>query len=252
MSGDGATAATLAAVAENSVWYHTLELPGGITTMGQIDLRKVAEKVLPRDLSGRRALDVGTFDGFWAFELERRGAEVVAIDIARVSDAELPPGKRDRLEEEARDLDVQMGRGFQIAADLLGSQATRVVCNVMDLTADAIGGPVDVVFMGALLVHLRDPAAALERVREALVPGGELCQLEAVSLRLSLMHPCRPVAHLQPLETPFNWWYPNRAALKALLRTAGFVDVRGLGLHRPPQRPPMGSWYQALRSRRPA
>jgi len=32
-------------------------------------------------MTGLRVLDVGTYDGFFAFECERRGADVVAIDI---------------------------------------------------------------------------------------------------------------------------------------------------------------------------
>jgi tRNA (mo5U34)-methyltransferase len=242
-------AATLAAVARNPVWYHTIELPGGVTTPGQIDLRKVAPKLLPPDLRGKRALDVGSFDGFWAFELERRGAEVVAIDIERVEDAQIPPNNRGRVESDARDFGVQMGRGFEIGAELLGSRARRVICDVCELTPEAIGGPVDIAFMGALLIHLRDPVLALERVHGALLPGGELYQLEAISLRLSLLHPRRPVAHQQTLETSFNWWLPNWAALKAWLRTASFGEIQGIGLHHPPQRPPMGNWYRGIRSR---
>jgi SAM-dependent methyltransferase len=240
-----------AAVARNPAWYHTLELAPGVLSPGRIDLRQTAPKVLPGDLAGMRALDVGTFDGFWAFEMERRGAEVVAIDVASVGHTQLPPGNRSRLEREARELDIEIGRGFRIAAELLSSRARHVVCDVLELTPAAIGGQVDVVFMGALLIHLRDPVRALERILETLRPGGTLYQLEGVSLRLSLLHPRRPVAHLQTLQTAFNWWYPNRSVLRAWLQTAGFVEICTRGLHRPPQQPPMRARYCAIRSRRP-
>jgi SAM-dependent methyltransferase len=249
---DSARESALRALEANPTWYHTLALPGGVLTPGMIDLRSVAAKVLPADLRGKRALDVGTFDGFWAFELERRGAEVVAIDIAAVSDAELPPNNRDRLLGEADAFEVEIGRGFRIAADLLGMRARHVVCNVLELTPEAIGGPVDVAFIGALLIHLRDPVRALERILSALVPGGQLYQLETISLGLSLLHPRRPVARMQTLQTPFNWWRPNWATLRAWLRTAGFVEIKRLGLLRPPQRPPMHDWQCAVRSRRPS
>ena len=63
-------------------WYHTLELAPGVVTPGWFDLRPVAPRLPWPDLTGKRCLDVGTFDGFWAFEMERRGAaEVVAADI---------------------------------------------------------------------------------------------------------------------------------------------------------------------------
>ncbi|HEX2085215.1 MAG TPA: hypothetical protein VHF89_05995, partial [Solirubrobacteraceae bacterium] len=85
----------------NARWYHTLDLgPEGVTP-GLIDLRRVAPKVLPADLRGRRAVDVGTFDGFWAFELEKRGAEVVATDVAAAHDADWPPHRRDELRAQA-------------------------------------------------------------------------------------------------------------------------------------------------------
>lgn len=244
-------AAARAALEQNPVWYHTLDLAPGVVTPGYVDLRRIAAKILPDDLTSKRALDVGTFDGFWAFELEKRGAEVVAIDIESVDEGQLIPLKRERTERAARELDIQLGRGFRIACELLGSRARRVVCNVVELSPEAIGGPVDVAFIGALLVHLRDPVAALERIRESLAPGGELYQLEPISPRLSLLHPRRPVAYLQTLETDFNWWLPNRAGLEAWLRTAGFADIRRLGVHRPPERKPMRNWYQGAASRRP-
>jgi SAM-dependent methyltransferase len=241
-----------AAVADNAAWYHTLELPHGVLTPGQIDLREVAPKLLPPDLTGRRALDVGTFDGFWAFELERRGAEVVAIDLAQLSDTQIPPNNRAQIEREAELFGVELGRGFQIAAAARDSSVRRVVCDVVELTPEAIGGPVDIAFMGALLVHQRDPVRALERIRSALVPGGELYQLETVSLPLSVLHPRAPVARFHTLETGFNWWFANWVTLRAWLTTAGFVTVRGRGWHHPPQRRPMNDWYRGIVSRAPA
>jgi hypothetical protein len=45
--------------------YHTTQLPGGIVTPGDYDHRPlVAHHGLPKDLRGRRALDVASFDGF--------------------------------------------------------------------------------------------------------------------------------------------------------------------------------------------
>src|SRR5438270_2000125 len=117
------------AVAANPVWYHTIELAPGVVTPGRIDHRGVVDRVLPADLSGKRALDVGTFDGFWAFELERRGAEVTAIDVDRVDSAEWPPLSRARLEREAQDWGLQLGRGFALAAAAIGSRVRRIECN---------------------------------------------------------------------------------------------------------------------------
>ena len=59
-------------------WYHRIEIKPGIVTPGINDATvTLAMLDLPDDATGLRVLDVGTRDGFFAFELERRGAEVV-------------------------------------------------------------------------------------------------------------------------------------------------------------------------------
>lgn len=62
-----------AALAENPSWYHTIDLGGSVETPGYVDWRGYADRILPAELRGLRALDVGTYDGFWAFEMEKRG-----------------------------------------------------------------------------------------------------------------------------------------------------------------------------------
>lgn len=235
------------AVAANPGWYHTIELAPGVVTPGQIDLRETAGKVLPGELKGKRALDIGTFDGFWAFELEKRGADTVAIDVPALEAAQWPAINRERLEARAREWDLQLGRGFNLAAEALGSSVERVECPVNDLTAEDLGGPVDFVFSGAILLHLRDPVGALERIAGVMRPGGELVILEPFSVPATLRSPRRPVAEFQPLSTSFNWWVPNLAALRAWLTAAGFEEVRRLGFHRPASEKRMKQWQVALR-----
>jgi hypothetical protein len=46
---------------------------------------------IPEDLSGKRCLDVATMDGFWAFEMERRGAaSVTALDLEDPDELDWP------------------------------------------------------------------------------------------------------------------------------------------------------------------
>lgn len=238
------------ALAEDHIWYHTMDLAPGRTTPGQIDMRSVARRVLPDDLSGLRALDVGSFDGFWSFEMEARGAEVVAIDVESIDMAEWPPLSRARLEERAREWDVDNTRGFRLASEAFGSRARWVGCNVYDLEPVRIGGPVDLAFVGSILLHLRDPVRALERVRETLEPGGRALLLEPISLPLTLRFPRRPAAEFQASRTSFNWWYPNLSALKGWMWAAGFADVRRTAFARPPARRDMRQWHAAIEGHR--
>src|SRR5262249_1160686 len=65
-------------------WYHAFEVVPGVITPGvaPFDARATLDFLgVPGDLRGRRALDVGTWDGPLAFEMEARGAEVYALDV---------------------------------------------------------------------------------------------------------------------------------------------------------------------------
>src|SRR3546814_2012548 len=70
------------AVDEHPFWYHTMDIAPGVTTKGWFDLRPIVDQMPWPNVRGKRCLDIGTFDGYLAFELERRGAsEVVAVDV---------------------------------------------------------------------------------------------------------------------------------------------------------------------------
>src|SRR5437588_338116 len=85
-------------------------------------------------------------------------------------------------------------------------------------------GRFDLVYLGSLLVHLRDPVRALERVRS--VCAGTLIVVDGIDLPLSLRHPRSPVARLDGRGRPW-WWYPNAAGLSRLVETGGFDVLDG-------------------------
>jgi tRNA (mo5U34)-methyltransferase len=205
-------------------WYHTLELAPGVLTPGYLDTRPVVAQVpFPESLAGQRCLDVGTFNGFWAFEMERRGAdEVVGIDVLDPARWDWPAGSTPDVREAIAKRQAG-GAGFEIAKRELGSSVERLDRSVYDLDP-AVDGEFDLVYLGSLLVHLRDPVAALERVRS--VCRDRLIVVDGIDLPLSLMFPRRPVATLEGISRPW-WWYPNTAALAGMIEAAGFDIVEG-------------------------
>jgi tRNA (mo5U34)-methyltransferase len=65
MSAPAAPVPSLSDQVEALPWYHTLDLPGGVVTPGEFDLRSVALRPpVSASLRGTRCLDVGTRDGF--------------------------------------------------------------------------------------------------------------------------------------------------------------------------------------------
>lgn len=200
-------------------WYHTIDLGRGIETPGYFDLREVAQQVLPASLYGARCLDVATFDGFWALELERRGAaEVVAIDILDPRRWDWPVGSEDSVVRALAER-KGAGEGFEIVTSALGKQIERHELSVYDLDPDRLGR-FDFVYVGSLLLHLRDPVRAIERVRS--VCQGRALFVDAIDPVLTRLHPRRPLASFDGIGRPW-WWKVNLRALERLVRAGGFI-----------------------------
>jgi tRNA (mo5U34)-methyltransferase len=207
-------------------WYHTIELPGGVVTPGRWDARGLPARVqLPSSLAGLRCLDVGAWDGFWAFEMERRGAsDIVALDICDPAAWDWPGSARASTIERWRSAGIDCP-GFPVARAALGSRVEHVQLSVYDVSTERIGS-FDFVFIGSLLIHLRDPVRALTALSD--VARGRLLSVEAVSLTLTMLRPFRPAADLAGVDEP-HWWTPNLAARKRLLTAAGFTVLRSGG-----------------------
>jgi hypothetical protein len=96
--------------------------------------------------------------------------------------------------------------------------------SVYELSPDRFGS-FDFVFMGALMLHLRDPVAALTAIRS--VVAGEFLSTDTISLWTSLSHPGVPAAMLDADGKP-RWWTPNLAGYRRMLEAAGF-EIRSSG-----------------------
>ena len=199
-------------------WYHTLELPG-YTTSGLFDMRQYVPLYgLPDSLAGKRVLEVGTWDGFWAFELEKRGAaEVVAIDLDDENELDWPPRRR------RPNPDLVRGQGFRLAKELLDSKVERVVRSVYHALPEDLG-TFDLVFCGSVILHLRDQLLALERIANLVKPGGMFITAEEYE----------PVTDLVPFplarfranrDAAVVFWVPSRKAWREMLWYAGFDRV---------------------------
>jgi tRNA (mo5U34)-methyltransferase len=139
---------------EHGRWWHEIELAPGIVTPGEDTNRKklpiLDELGLPPDMDGARLLDIGCSDGYFSFEMEGRGAEVVAMDFVPESYS-----------------------GFATARKVLGSGVTYHMENVYNLSPETYGRFDVVLFLG-VLYHLRKPLAALDAIRSVMKPQAQL------------------------------------------------------------------------------
>jgi tRNA (mo5U34)-methyltransferase len=210
-------------VDEHPFWYHTIDIAPGVATPGWFDLRPIVHLLPWPDVRGKRCLDIGTFDGYLAFELERRGAaEVVAVDVEDHLLWDWPPDFR------AKDLPTEpgfgftgppRGTGFRLAKELLGSKVDWRPISIYDLDPSDIG-TFDVVVVGSLLLHLRDPMRALDAVQR--VTDGFLLSSDQIESGLTLRNRHKPLFTLNGSGGMCQWFNFNAAGHERMLFAAGF------------------------------
>lgn len=219
--------------AEHDFWYHSFYFTNGFARRGEYDVgRDVADYCFPEPMAGMSVLDIGTGSGWFATYFEQQGAEVTTVDSRRYVDfdvrgryerGELPEDSADRFDEEGKRVWYSpVSAGFWIMKDLLGLKARFLNARVYDVSPRLFGGQrFDLVFMGSLLMHVRDPIGALMAARSvcrgllvtnALVTAGD----ESGTPTMELINSERD---------KLNWWRPNRACLSGMLQAAGFRDV---------------------------
>jgi tRNA (mo5U34)-methyltransferase len=203
-------------------WFHNLHFPDGTQTVpshvlgGDFPTFKWRQitPALPARLNGWRVLDVGCNAGFYTFELARRGASVVAMDVdphylaqARWAAGEL--GLRDKVE--FRQMEVYDLARHEEQYDLVW-------------------------FMG-VFYHLRYPLLALDllaqRTRKLLMfqtltmPGDSVYEKTEdypIEKRTPLLESGWPkMAFIEHrfAGDPTNWWLANHAGVEAMLRSSG-------------------------------
>ena len=154
---------------------------------------------------GEQVLDVGCGEGFFAAELARAGARVVAVDVAE------EPLRRARTRHPDLDLRLVDGEGSWPLPD----------------------ASFDVVWAGEVIEHVADTASWLSEVRRVLRAGGRLllstpAHEPLTRLRLALSGRAFD-QHFEPRGDHLRFY--TRAGLTRLLTDFGFeeVEVRASG-----------------------
>ncbi len=194
--------------------YHTLDLGHGIKVEGQYDMDQYLPYYgLPEDLTGKLALDVGTSSGYFAFELERRGASVTAVDIWDPS-------------------------VFEATARILGSRVRYVQKSLYEL--DASFGQFDLVLCGSVLLHLRDIFGAIQCLR-AVCRGTAIVATAITDDPLIAGLPVVEFVGQRAADGDYwTYWRPSMAGLGKMLLRAGFSKVEEVSTFMLSSRPEYG------------
>jgi tRNA (mo5U34)-methyltransferase len=212
-----------------SYWHHSIRLFPDLVTKGAktvATLEKERAAIIGLlAMQGRSVLDIGTWNGYFAFEAKRAGA-------ARVIGAD----------SFCWDHPAYRGREtFDLGRECLGLDIEAVHIDPVDLPGDL--KPADIVLFLGVFYHLIDPIAVLQQVaalaRDVLV----------IETHQDALDVPRPAMIFYPRETlnndPSNWWGPNPECMTELLETVGFRHV--FYQHHPESRGQRGI-YHAFRS----
>jgi hypothetical protein len=245
---------------ERYFWYHTIDLGNGdlgngLITPGQYDYRAtIRDFGFPQDLSGKSVLDIGSATGFFAFEFEKRGADVTSVELPSLYELDRFPGqdvetnirKIQRMmfprrsgplgeyqpEFSPEELYFFLLEGpFRFCADRLKSRVKRVYSSIYNLTLSALGRTegFDLVFVGDVLLHTLRPfdalAAIAPLVKGCLTIAQEMPEIDEF---------CGMIYRggEDTEEDHVCWWIPTKLCFVQLLKKFGFKSVHEIGKHR--------------------
>lgn len=171
---------TIPVVTENSdcYFYHSMDFPDGTSIAGDWDLRGRFDDYTGQvDLRNKTVLDVGTASGFLAFEAEKRGAQVISLDMPIDGDWDIVPYAKEPVADVETQLRERLGnknknkrtssiammrKGYFYAHRKMNSSIRFFESVVYGISEEV--GFVDVSIVGSILLHLRDPFLALQKV----------------------------------------------------------------------------------------
>jgi tRNA (mo5U34)-methyltransferase len=203
-------------------WFHTFALnrEHDIFTPGSARDHRYRIPAIPEDFGGASVLDVGTFDGFYAFLAEHRGAgRVVAVD-----------NEQYRAWVSARwGIELKGGEGFREVHRLLDSRVAYRRTDALELAA--LDARFDVVLCFGILHRVAEPGRLLEVLRERLDPQGRVL-IETYGVPDDRRDGSGGVTKLRPGDVfagdAFVYWGFSSSGLAELATAAAFEDTEVL------------------------
>lgn len=170
---------------------------------------------IPQDLKGLSVLDIGTFDGYYSFLCESRGASrVVAID-----------SEEHDLAFDRMGVHHDSGcAGFMAIKELLypDSKVIYHTMNVYDV--GQLNEKFDIVLFMGVYYHTKHPLLAFEKCHS--VTKGTILVEGLVNPKQDMSMDFIEGAEMN--GDPTNWWNPSFPCLLAMMRVAGFKNIEVL------------------------
>ena len=200
-------------------WWHSINLGEyGITDGVQQSIMDTLK--MPDKFTGKTVLDIGTVDGFYAFEAEKRNAKrILAADSLAWRNESYSAHK------------LTTGKdGFNLAREILNSKVEDIELEDFneDICIDKLGKH-DIVLCLGILYHMMDPFRFIRKLSEIT---NELLILEThtdVNNNYAWKIYGPPLMAFYPTNElnndESNWWGPNAVCVREMLKAAGFEKI---------------------------
>ena len=212
---------------KDCIWYHSYEFNRNVEgVVREYGLHPVLNKfLLPENMEGKTFLDIGTASGFFSFEMERRGAEVVSFDLGLDDQPDqIPyPNALDRTKDN-REFFEKLHKSYWYAHRYFNSKARVVYGSVMRMP-DWLG-EFDVTILGSILQHLRDPLGAIIEADRHTNHTLILCEAYYKSKEPVMCFQADPEGSNPQYWT---WWKMSSSFLVMVLRTLGYKNIEVCG-----------------------
>ncbi len=213
-------------------FYHKMNLPE-IGEVGESwDIQNCIDDYLGNcDYRGKRVLDVGTASGYLSFEIEKRGGNVVSFDMPSADNWDFVPHHQIKDPASVHRIRSNSHRKLQNAYwfthQKLNSKAQVYYGDIYKLPEQL--GNFDIVVMGMVVTHVRDPF-------QAIYSAARLCKDQIVITnqvpkqswwkRIRGKKPqVQFIPSMQNKEIA-AWWFLPPACLERMLGTLGFEVIR--------------------------
>ena len=212
-------------------FYHTIDLPtygliiadGG----GKWDLRPfVAEMFKGIIFDGKSVLEVGPASGFLTVEMEKRGAQVTAVEAPyeHAWDIVPFPGCRERWADAAQKAWLPCTNSWWFTHEHSRSRANIIYLSAGNISPLRVGS-YDVSLMSNVLLHNRDPLKIVTNAADCT--KGSVIIIEQFNHDLEQID--QPLCRLDPVVNPaageenWNmWWRFNKKLFVNYLTIMGF------------------------------
>ncbi|MCD4779213.1 MAG: hypothetical protein K8S27_01500, partial [Candidatus Omnitrophica bacterium] len=150
---------------KDCTFYHTMDIPGYGIVEGEFDLQDGVDAYLGNEnFNGKRVLEIGPASGFLTFNMERKGADVVACDLSEKQEWDIVPYCQydyKNFAEKRREGMTTINNAFWLAHKAFNSRAKVVYGSAYEIP-EAIGH-VDIATFCAILLHIRDPFLVIQK-----------------------------------------------------------------------------------------